>query len=677
VSEPPRRRALVRLLAWLWPSLVASALAVLIAGAAEALRSGGGVLAIVISIGLAAALAGPIALVLSVGLRGLWRGWRTAELGAALREPSGASPRLWAWMAYGALALIVVALGLVVAVREVARRTAFKPLGVSLLLPVYVIPTVLVLIALSRPCVDGLAALVRRLDRLVARRRGRPIATARAALIVAVVLGVVGPLLAWRTMVRPRLGFIDTRIGLYPAIAAVLLPLGHLALRTRARRALAVVGLGAVAACLAVALWARQSRPILILDLWTRPTIASEAIDRLIDLEAMRTELSTTAFRPVARPGAAHPDILIVTFDTVRADRTPLLGGPASMPHLAGLGARGAIFEWAMSPGNVTRRSLPTIATGASPSRIRGKVNGWALRLDPRHVAMFERFRAAGYDTAGFFCCEGFFEPSRHLGLTRGIDHVVLDRDGRALAIAARTWLDARHAAGTTAPVIVWLHFIESHNWYDESRELVGADDRKRYDFVLTKVDGFLGEVLTSFEGRTPIVVVTADHGEGLGDHGAPYHSSDLYNSQTRVPLVIAGPGIAALRLREPVGLVDVVPTLLDLAGYQPPGLPQVDGRSLADLVTGRRADNPDGGFAYSEMVLDRYVSHRARALVRGRWKLIEHDGLDELYDLRADPTERTNLATLATPLPELAIMRAAMAERARLDRIPAFFTTP
>jgi arylsulfatase A-like enzyme len=665
--------------AWLWPSLPATALALVVAGVAESLRAGDAPLALATSVGLATAYAGPPALGASLVLRGLWLGWRPVELGERLREPGGASPRLWAWLAYLAIAAAALATVTRVAVLSVARMTAFKPLGVSLLMPLFVVPAALVLVALSRPCVDGLAALVRHADARLARRLGRPVATARVGLIGALCLTVILPLAAWYIFVKPRIGFVDTRVALYPAIAVVLVPVAHRLVRRRHGRALAAASVGVAVAAMAAALWVRTSRPVLILDIWDRPTVASEAIDRLIDLEAMRRELSVKAFRPVERPGATHPDVILITFDTVRADRTPLLGGPAAMPHLAGLGQRGVVFEWAFSPGNVTRRSLPSLATGASPSRIRGKVRGWALRLDPRHVVVFERFRAAGYATAGFLCCEGFFDPKRRLGLTRGIDHLVIDRDGATLAAEARAWFEARRAAGDRTPAMVWLHFIESHNWYEESREIAAQSDRARYDHVLGKVDGFLGSVLAGFDSvpaaQSPIVVVTADHGEGLMDHAHAFHSSDLYNSQTRVPLVISGPGITPGRRREPVALVDLAPTLLDLAGFEPPGMPQMDGRSLADLVTGRRADDPDGGFAYAEMVRDRFVSKEVRSLVRGRWKLIDAGGQSELYDIRSDPDERRDLTRIPSPPPELSKMRAAMLRRLRDDRIPAFVT--
>jgi arylsulfatase A-like enzyme len=138
-------------------------------------------------------------------------------------------------------------------------------------------------------------------------------------------------------------------------------------------------------------------------------------------------------------------------------------------------------------------------------------------------------------------------------------------------------------------------------------------------------------------------VIVSSDHGEGLGEHGQPFHSTDLYNSQIRVPLVIAGPGIKPGRVPEPVSLTDLTPTVLELAGFVPP-IERMDGRSLADLATGRRAGDPNGGLAFAAMIRDRSNPGGVTAVVRGRWKLIDSGSSLELYDLHSDPDERSNL---------------------------------
>jgi choline-sulfatase len=197
----------------------------------------------------------------------------------------------------------------------------------------------------------------------------------------------------------------------------------------------------------------------------------------------------------------------------------------------------------------------------------------------------------------------------------------------------------------------LWMHILEPHNWQQGTGAPASDDDRRRfYNRTLTAADAMMVVVLGAFSNRpperAPIVVVTADHGEALGEHGQPYHSTDLYNSQIRVPFVVAGPGIRATRIRETVSLTDLTPTLLELAGFVAPTGQTMDGRSLADLATGRRESQPDGGMAFAAMIKDRSNPGGVSAIVRGKWKLIDSGGSAELYDVHADPNELHNVAT-------------------------------
>src|SRR5262249_36972403 len=141
---------------------------------------------------------------------------------------------------------------------------------------------------------------------------------------------------------------------------------------------------------------------------------------------------------------------------------------------------------------------------------------------------------------------------------------------------------------------------------------------------------------------------------------------TDLYDSQIHVPLVIAGPGISPHRVEQPVGLVGLAPTLLDLAGFVPPGMPEMDGDSFAPLVTTPLPGDPDGGYAFSAMIKDRSVASGMRAIVHGKWKLIESARGYELYDRRLDPGETHDQAK-ANP-EKLAEMRRLLDARQAID---------
>ena len=345
------------------------------------------------------------------------------------------------------------------------------------------------------------------------------------------------------------------------------------------------------------------------------------------------------------------------------------------MPVLRELASRGVVFDYAFAPSNVTRRSIPSMMIGLAPNRVKGRVVGWALRVDPRHIMLAERMAAGGYDTAGFMCCEGFWGKTFHTGLQRGLHHLEIESNGLALARRAKAWLEQRAAHPDGKPLFLWMHILEPHQWATSGVDSRSEDERKRvYDRSLAAADAVLAELLQAFAqrppGEAPIIIVSADHGEALGDHGQPYHSTDLYDSQIQVPLVIAGPGIKPGRIAETVSLTDLVPTVLELAGFLPPHGRAIDGTSFADLATGKRPADPDAGIAYAAMIKDRSNPGGVTAMIHGRWKLIDTGTGLELYDIHADPHERTNLMPSHPPT-ELDLRKLMRAHNDAAERSP------
>jgi arylsulfatase A-like enzyme len=632
------------------PSAVTACAGALIAGLIEGRHTPelAGALA---TAGFVALLAVPALLAGSMIVRGIAAAWQPGELAARLIDADGAAPRFAGWVAVIWLGTLALAAAMFQSVWALALHTAFKPLTMSFLEPVCAIATVLAIVAVSRPCARLFAWVACRID---ARwRRGGRRTLLRPWIIVAAasvaMLAVVYAL--WRIVMQPRLGPVDTSLLQAPVAGLVAAAVMH-AVWPRLGRVRLAIGIGtavATASLLATAVSTAVTRPSLTLEIWGDRPLAGLAIEALFNLDAIRARISLAEFRPVARPGAAHPDILLITIDTVRADHTPPYGGQAEMPVLRELAARGTVFDWAFSPSNVTRRSIPSLVTGLSPNRVRGRVVGWALRLDPRHVVLAERLRAGGYDTAGFMCCEGFWGKEFHTGLERGLAHLEIEPHGGALARNAHAWLDAREQRPDQPPLFLWMHILEPHNWTQITGEpRTEVDRRKFYDRSLAASDQMLQDVLTVFQRRAPermpIVIVTADHGEALGEHGQPFHSTDLYDSQIRVPFVIQGPGIKPQHVPETVSLTDLVPTVLELAGFVPPRGPSLDGRSVAELATGARAGDPEGGIAFAAMIKDRSNPGGITAVVKGRWKLIDRNANFELYDTRSDPDEHDNV---------------------------------
>jgi arylsulfatase A-like enzyme len=652
---------------WLGPSIVAACAGALVTGGVEGAAA----------TGFIALIAAPALLVLAAAVRGLTAAWQPRAVLAQLTDDDGGAPRLAGWLLVIGLGALGLAVAVFHGVWRLALSTAFKPLVVGFAMPVIAVAAVLAVLALSRPAARLLTWLARRLDARWRRRANRrSLFRPRVLVATAAILTIAAVAIAWELVVKPQLGPLDTSPAYGPAAGVIVALAVHLAWpRVPAGRARAAAALAVVAAtvlALAAALLTPFARPALALEVWGDRPLAGLAIENLFNLDAIRDRLPFTAFRPAPRPGAAHPDIVLVTIDTVRADHTPPYGGQADMPALRDLAARGATFEWAFAPSNVTRRSIPSMVIGLAPTRVRGRVVGWALRVDPRHVLLAERLLAGGYDTAGFMCCEGFWGKEFHTGLERGLAHLEIDPHGHA----ANAWLTAREQRGADQPpLFVWMHIIEPHNWTQGNGDPHNDGERRRlYDRSLTSSDQMLQQLLAPFHNRppdrAPIVIVTADHGEALGEHGQPYHSTDLYDSQIHVPLVIAGPGIKPARVPETASLTDLVPTVLDLAGFEPPAGAAIDGRSLADLATGVRIGSPDAGAAFAAMIQDRSNPGGMIAVVLGRWKLIKNHGEFELYDTRADPDEHTNVIQ-AQPREAAALRRALEA------RITAVATSP
>jgi arylsulfatase A-like enzyme/Tfp pilus assembly protein PilF len=388
------------------------------------------------------------------------------------------------------------------------------------------------------------------------------------------------------------------------------------------------------------------------------------------------------ACRRAAAPAArdtARPNVLLVTIDTLRADRLGSYGhASAATPTLDGLAARGVRFATAVAHVPLTGPSHASILTGLTPLGHGVRDNGgYVLPSEVKTAA--EDFRAAGYRTAAFV---SGFPLDRRFGFDRGFDSYddrlprgndrrrtpYVERFADATTDVALRWL-AAPAAGGAAPFFLWVHYYDPHAPYEPPGELALRFRTAPYDGEIAFVDLQLARLLHALEAtgalaRT-LVLATADHGEGLGEHGEGTHGLFLYDSTLRVPWIMAGPGVAAGRVVETVArAVDVLPTLLDQAGC--PAREGLDGRSLRPAAEGRKmADAP----AYLESVYAEreYGWAPLFALRTSRFKLIEAPR-PELYDLTADAGEVTNrLAADAAQAESLRRqLQAALARPAR-----------
>jgi choline-sulfatase len=351
-----------------------------------------------------------------------------------------------------------------------------------------------------------------------------------------------------------------------------------------------------------------------------------------------------------------RPNILLVTIDTLRADRV----GIGIAPALDRLAASGLRFTAARSAVPLTLPSHATIHTGLLPPAHGVRENGVDV-LGATHATVARLLKAAGYDTAAFV---GAFVLDHQFGLAQGFDtyddqiprdpdateRLEAERPAAAVVDRALAWLEPRLAATRQPPTpfFVWLHLYDPHAPYTPPKEFL---DRvhSAYDGEIAYADAQLARVLAALRARGVIdhtvIVVAGDHGEGLGDHGERTHGMLLYDSTLRVPLILVAPGQAAAVNDEPVSLADIAPTLLRAAGAAPPAA--MKGRDLFAVPGAERPGTTvTGADLYSETEYPRVAGWSPlQALTDGRWKTIRAGAAAEVYDLRQDPHEEHDLS--------------------------------
>ncbi|MBK9369294.1 MAG: sulfatase [Deltaproteobacteria bacterium] len=288
-----------------------------------------------------------------------------------------------------------------------------------------------------------------------------------------------------------------------------------------------------------------------------------------------------------------RPSILLVTLDTTRADRLGPYGYMlAQTPTLDALAAQGVVYTRAYATCPLTIPSHASLFTGRTPPSHGVRDNGDYV-LPETAITLAERFAEAGWRTAAFTAA---FPTQARWGLNQGFEryHDPLRRLPTQL-----DWSDQRAAdevitdalatlpglAKDGEPLFVWVHLFDAHWPYEPPEPALSAHPGRPYDGEITFADAELGRLIAWFDEARPggVVVITADHGEGLGDGGERTHGFLLHDGTVRVPLIVRAPGLTALgRVDDPVSHIDVAPTLLNLAG-----LPLHDGLQGADLREG------------------------------------------------------------------------------------------
>ena len=402
-------------------------------------------------------------------------------------------------------------------------------------------------------------------------------------------------------------------------------------------------------------------------------------------------------------PSDLDPEnVLLVSVDCLRADRFREAVESGAVPAFARLRDGGVAFETAVTVANTTDPSCTSLLTGSYPHTHGVRENGWGLEESVPVVG--EPLQNAGVDTFGVVSVDHLSDEHSKLG--RGFD-AFRDGDGsydtlypilsriydtrtfnrvfgavKDLGIGRYTVktllretglirLHARTAESVTGdaveeldradpPFFGWVHYFDVHEPRNYDR--ADLDETDEYGAAMRLVDDRVGTLLDELEARglaeDTLVVLTADHGEALDDHGYTGHGRQLYEEEVRIPLVFAHPDLEPGRIDDQVRTIDLAPTVLDLFGVDAPEA--FEGVSLfsrpEDPERGNVDDPPPGDrIAF----LTAYPEFTESVGVRvPEWKLIRADGEYELYDLDADPGERRDLVaageTDGTPYDDL-----------------------
>jgi len=385
-----------------------------------------------------------------------------------------------------------------------------------------------------------------------------------------------------------------------------------------------------------------------------------------------------TRGREVAWPVFPRAPVILISIDTLRSDHLPAYGyRGVETPNLDRLRRDSILYRRAYSHCPMTLPSHLSMLTGLLPPEHGVRDNAGFSFDAARHETLPSLLRANGYAAGaavssyvlrrgtGLGAAFDFYDDA--LDVYAGARFVDYQRSGFATEPVAERWI-GEHAA---SPFFFFLHLYEPHVPYDPP-EPFRSRYSNRYDGEIATADSLVGRLLDRLRALglydKTLIIVTSDHGEGLGDHGEAQHSILIYREAIQIPLFVKLPGsrLAGKSVEAPAQLIDLFPTVTSLLGvtaHQPHR-----GVHLLSLIDSKEPWR--GSYAESQYARLHFGWSALRTLIDGRLQVVESSTRNELYDVAVDPTERRDVATERRR--DLAAIGAALLRYPSADALPS-----
>jgi len=361
--------------------------------------------------------------------------------------------------------------------------------------------------------------------------------------------------------------------------------------------------------------------------------------------------------------------VVLITVDALRYDR---VAGPGADPALSELWATGAAFSYAYCPFPGTILSLYSTMASVWPGRVElTPFRNFHVPSSDTATNLFEVLARAGVEARAVVYHQTL---SPRFGITRGASSVWTAGSSGTEIVAGATTDKALEQLDSLAPgrFFLWVHYYDPHAPFVRDDGTKTGLAEERYDVEVARAGREVRRLVAGLEirglDRSTAVIVTADHGEEFGDHGAFFHGQAVYDESARVPFLVRAPGIAPTTVATPVSLIDLAPTVLDLLGEVESSPPEWQGSTLMPLLSDSGSHRARPVFIEA---FQKGGEQRLHGVVSWPWKLVYrvHGHAFELYNLAQDSKEMLNVFD--------AVPKVAAGLAATLDRHLAFHGGP